>query len=97
MFALPFTCCFKSLNSSSLRRWRMNPRGQGSETFTLRPHGPRRQTDDRGDRRRGQDDPSAPGVDPKGGGFERNADNPLDCDLLVIDEASMVNVMLMQG
>jgi hypothetical protein len=43
MFALPFTCCFKSLNSSSLRRWRMNPRGQGSETFTLRPHGPRRQ------------------------------------------------------
>jgi exodeoxyribonuclease V alpha subunit len=36
-------------------------------------------------------------VDPKGGGFKRNADNPLDCDLLVIDEASMVDVMLMQA
>ena len=36
-------------------------------------------------------------VDPKGGGFKRGADNPLDCDLLVIDEASMVDVMLMQA
>ena len=36
-------------------------------------------------------------VDPKGGGFKRNADNPLECDLLVIDETSMVDVMLMQA
>ena len=36
-------------------------------------------------------------VDPKGGGFKRNADHPLDCDLLVVDEASMVDVMLMQA
>jgi exodeoxyribonuclease V alpha subunit len=36
-------------------------------------------------------------VDPKGGGFKRGDDNPLDCDLLVIDEASMVDVMLMQS
>ena len=36
-------------------------------------------------------------VDPKGGGFKRNADNPLDCDLLAVDEASMVDVMLMQA
>jgi len=36
-------------------------------------------------------------VDPKGGGFKRNEDNPLDCDLLVVDEASMVDVMLMQA
>src|SRR5262249_37304556 len=36
-------------------------------------------------------------VDPKGGGFKRGEDNPLDCDLLVIDEASMVDVMLMQA
>jgi exodeoxyribonuclease V alpha subunit len=36
-------------------------------------------------------------VDPKGGGFKRNADNPLDCNLLVVDEASMVDVMLMQA
>ena len=34
-------------------------------------------------------------VDPKGGGFKRDGNNPLDCDLLVIDETSMVDVMLM--
>ena len=36
-------------------------------------------------------------VDPKGGGFKRNAESPLECDLLVIDETSMVDVMLMQA
>lgn len=36
-------------------------------------------------------------VDPKAGGFKRGADNPLDCDLLVVDEISMVDVMLMQA
>src|SRR5713226_1302313 len=36
-------------------------------------------------------------VDPKGGGFKRDSDNELDCDLLVVDEASMVDVMLMQA
>jgi exodeoxyribonuclease V alpha subunit len=36
-------------------------------------------------------------VDPKGGGFKRNADNPLDCELLVIDETSMVDVPLMHA
>jgi exodeoxyribonuclease V alpha subunit len=36
-------------------------------------------------------------VDPKGGGFKRGEDHPLDCDLLVVDEASMVDVMLMQA
>ena len=35
--------------------------------------------------------------DPGEGGFKRNADNPLECDLLVIDEASMVDVMLMHA
>jgi len=33
-------------------------------------------------------------VDPKGGGFKRGDDNPLDCDLLVVDETSMVDVMM---
>src|SRR6478672_10459134 len=33
-------------------------------------------------------------VDPKGGGFKRGGDNPLDCDLLVVDEASMVDVLM---
>ena len=36
-------------------------------------------------------------VDPKSGGFKRGEDNPLDCDLLVVDETSMVDVMLMQA
>src|SRR5262249_35021252 len=36
-------------------------------------------------------------VDPKSGGFNRGDDNPLDCDLLVVDETSMVDVMLMQA
>jgi exodeoxyribonuclease V alpha subunit len=36
-------------------------------------------------------------VDPRAGGFKRGEDNPLNCDLLVIDEASMVDVMLMQA
>jgi exodeoxyribonuclease V alpha subunit len=36
-------------------------------------------------------------VDPKGSGFQRNADNPLECDLLVVDETSMVDVLLMQA
>jgi exodeoxyribonuclease V alpha subunit len=36
-------------------------------------------------------------VDPKSGGFKRNEGNCLDCDLLVVDEASMVDVLLMQA
>src|SRR6266480_4578786 len=36
-------------------------------------------------------------VDPKVGGFKRGSDNPLECDLLVVDETSMVDVMLMQA
>jgi len=35
--------------------------------------------------------------DPKAFGFKRDEENPLDCDLLVIDESSMVDVMLMQS
>jgi exodeoxyribonuclease V alpha subunit len=36
-------------------------------------------------------------VDPKSGGFRRGEDNPLDCDVLVVDEVSMVDVLLMQA
>lgn len=36
-------------------------------------------------------------VDPKSGAFKRDADNPIDCDMLVVDEASMVDVLLMQS
>ena len=33
-------------------------------------------------------------ADPTAGGFKRDADSPLDCDLLVVDETSMVDVPL---
>jgi exodeoxyribonuclease V alpha subunit len=36
-------------------------------------------------------------VDPKGGGFRRDDANQLDCDLLVVDETSMVDVLLMNA
>ncbi|MXQ12221.1 SF1B family DNA helicase RecD2 [Microvirga makkahensis] len=36
-------------------------------------------------------------IDPKHGGFSRNEENPLDCDLLVVDETSMVDVPLMNA
>ncbi len=36
-------------------------------------------------------------VDPKSGGFKRGEEHPLECELLVVDEASMVDVMLMQA
>ena len=36
-------------------------------------------------------------VDPKTFGFRRREDNPLECDLLVVDESSMVDVLLMQA
>ena len=35
--------------------------------------------------------------DPKAFGFKRDQENPLECDLLVVDETSMVDVMLMQS
>ena len=34
---------------------------------------------------------------PRALGFQRNEDNPLDCNLLVVDECSMVDVLLMQS
>jgi exodeoxyribonuclease V alpha subunit len=34
-------------------------------------------------------------VDPATGRFQRNEDRPLDCDLLIVDESSMVDVLLM--
>jgi exodeoxyribonuclease V alpha subunit len=36
-------------------------------------------------------------IDPKHGGFSRTEDNPLVCDLLVVDETSMVDVPLMNA
>lgn len=38
-----------------------------------------------------------PGEDEVGNAFSRNADNPLDCDVLIIDEMSMVDILLMKS
>lgn len=35
--------------------------------------------------------------DPKAFGFKHDLENPLECDLLVVDESSMVDVLLMQS
>jgi len=36
-------------------------------------------------------------VNPETGDFARDENDPLDCDLLIVDEASMIDVMLMQA
>ena len=36
-------------------------------------------------------------IDPKSFGFKRNEESPLECDLLVVDESSMVDVSLMHA
>ncbi|HEY0032015.1 MAG TPA: ATP-dependent RecD-like DNA helicase, partial [Devosia sp.] len=36
-------------------------------------------------------------IDPKNGSFKRNEDSPLECDLLVVDETSMVDISLMNS
>jgi exodeoxyribonuclease V alpha subunit len=36
-------------------------------------------------------------TDPRTGSFRRDEDEPLDCDLLVVDETSMVDVALMRA
>jgi ATP-dependent exoDNAse (exonuclease V) alpha subunit len=36
-------------------------------------------------------------INPKTGGFRKNEESPLDCDLLVVDETSMVEVVLMNS
>lgn len=36
-------------------------------------------------------------TDPRAGGFKRDEQNPIECDLLVIDESSMVDVVLMKA
>ncbi len=36
-------------------------------------------------------------VDPRSGSFKRSSDNPLECELLVVDETSMVDILLMQA
>jgi exodeoxyribonuclease V alpha subunit len=34
------------------------------------------------------------GWNPEGGGFAKNEDDPLECDMIIIDEASMIDILL---
>ena len=36
-------------------------------------------------------------TDPQNGGFKKGADSPLDCDVLIVDEVSMIDVPLMHA
>ena len=36
-------------------------------------------------------------TNPKTGGFRRDEENPLSCDLLIVDETSMVDIVLMNA
>lgn len=38
-----------------------------------------------------------PGVDEVGSQFARNAQNTLECDVLIVDEMSMVDILLMDS
>ena len=74
-----------------------DPCGQGRAAAALRPDGPRAKRMTEATGVEAKTIHRLLEVDPRSGGFKRNADNPLDCDLLVVDEASMVDVMLMQA
>ena len=69
-----------------------HPGRQGRQPRPLRTHGTGRAAHDRGIGIRGTHHPPLLEVDPASGGFRRDADRPVDCDLLVVDEASMVDV-----
>jgi exodeoxyribonuclease V alpha subunit len=71
--------------------------GKGREASTLRPHWPGGQAHERSNWPRGQDHPPSARGRPKGGGFRRDIENPLDCELIVVDETSMVDVLLMNA
>jgi ATP-dependent exoDNAse (exonuclease V) alpha subunit len=73
------------------------PRGERHQPPALRADRASCLTHDRGDRLRGQDHPPASGGRPQNRRLQAWRGNPLDCDLLVFDETSMVDVMLMQA
>ena len=73
------------------------PRRQARAARPVRPDRARRQAHERGDGARGEDDPPAARVRPAHGRVPRGGANPLDCDLLVVDETSMVDVPLMHA
>ena len=74
-----------------------DPGSEPRQAGAVRADGPGGTKNDRRHRNRSQDDPPTPRDRPRDRGFKRNASNPINCDLLVIDETSMVDVMLMRA
>jgi exodeoxyribonuclease V alpha subunit len=84
-------------NTTTFNSISAHPGRQGSETSPLRTHRSRRQAHERSASMEARTIHRLLEIDPKTGGFRRGPDNPLDCDLLVIDETSMVDVLLMRA
>ena len=75
-----------------------DPAGQDGAHRPVRTHRPGRQADARGHRPRGQDPPSsARGRSGAAAASSGSEEHPLDCELLVVDEVSMVDVPLMHA
>ena len=54
-----------------------------------------RKEDVGGDRNGGKDDSPAAGVINRPEGYQKNEENPLDGDVLILDECSMIDIILM--
>jgi AAA domain len=74
-----------------------HPGSKGCEASTLRPHRSCNQAHDEATSPEAKTIHRLLEVAPKGGGFRRDAENLLDCNLIVVDETSMVDVMLMHA
>ena len=71
---------------------------KGRQPAAVRPDRPRGQANDRGDRAsKPRRSIGCLRSTRRAAASSANADNPLDCDLLVVDETSMVDVLLMQA
>ena len=87
--------------ASARRRWSTPSSGscapRASRCALAAPTGRAAKRLQRGDRAGGQDHPPPARGRPGPGGFKRDEEHPLDCDLLVVDETSMVDVPLMHA
>ena len=73
-----------------------HPRRARRRSAAMRADRPSRTKNERRDRNGSHNHPPPARRRPTGS-FKRDASNPIDCDLLVVDEASMVDVMLMRA
>jgi len=67
----------------------------GQKTLLAAPTGRAAKENDRGHVARSEDPAPSPRIQSGSGAFKRNETNPLEADLIIIDEASMVDTVLM--